>query len=335
MQPKQWLYKYVKSRYITTVRRKWYGCWAKENFSKYNERSSRGRCKAARSSHKIKSPFPNNKTSLLDYAARFVSLVQHDCLDKEIQPLNRRINTIKDVIANRLFSDSILSWVIAKINANCKNTLAFSFLEDFQGGSWNEALVHRFQEKFLNHKPSTLIIFLNVGRYSEKSGNSMRHTTFIGEYYDREQKRYTVCHYSLLVYSFKNSKCFYCDSLGWSKPILIDSYIQELILLLKNKAVLIDITECHYNDTNIRSLQVRKHKRTEGKCASYFPLQVCRNIYGASVVVWGCLGAYDYELFERFCTFQGLRQTADLSRIKYLKNVSYYGTFLRVVLMKL
>ena len=131
---------------------------------------------------RLKSPFPNNKASLLDYAARFVSLVQHDCLDKEIQPLNRRINTIKDVIANRLFSDSILSWVIAKINANCKNTLAFSFLEEFQGSSWNEALVHRFQEKFLSHQPSTLIIFLNVCRYSEKSRNSKKHTTFIGEY---------------------------------------------------------------------------------------------------------------------------------------------------------
>ena len=93
----------------------------------------------------LKLPFPNNKTFLLDYAARFVSLVQHHCLDTEIQPLNLRINTIKDVIANRLFNDSILSWVIGKINANCKNILAFPFLEEFQGSSWNETLVHRFQ----------------------------------------------------------------------------------------------------------------------------------------------------------------------------------------------
>ena len=114
--------------------------------------------------------------------ARFVSLVQYDCLDKKIQPLNLRINTIEELMVNRLFSDSILSWLIAKINANCKNTLAFSFLEKFQGSSWNEALIHRFQEKFLNHQPSTLIIFLNVGRYSEKSRNSKKHTTFMGEY---------------------------------------------------------------------------------------------------------------------------------------------------------
>ena len=113
MQQKQWLYKYVTGRYITNVCRKWYGCWAKENFSKYNERSTRGRCMATTSS-RSSSRFPNNKTSLLDYAARFVSLVQQNCLDKEIQLLNLR-NTIKDVIANRLFSASILSWVIGKI----------------------------------------------------------------------------------------------------------------------------------------------------------------------------------------------------------------------------
>ena len=164
-------------------------------------------------------------------------------------------------------------------------------------------------------------MFLNVGRYSEKSGNSMRHTTFIGEYYDREQKRYTACHYSLLVYSFKNSKCFYCHSLGCSKPIFID------------QAVLIDIVEYHYNDTNIRSRQVQKHKCTQGKRASYFPLQLCGNICGASVVVCECLAAYDYKLFERFCTIQGIRESADLSSIKYLKNISYYGMFLKVVLM--
>ena len=162
----------------------------------------------------------------------------------------------------------------------------------------------------------------------------MGHTTFIGEYYGREQKRYTACHYSRLVYTFKNSKCFYCDSLRQNKPTFIDSHIQELILLLKNEAVLIDIVECHYNDTNIRSRQVQKHKCTEGKCASYFPLQVCDNICGASVVVCGCLAAYDPKLFNRFCTFQGMRQLADLSSIKYLKKNSYYGTFLRVVLIK-
>ena len=108
---------------------------------------------------RLKSPFPNNKTSLLDYTARFVYLVPRDRLDNEIQSLNLRINSIKDVIPNKLFSYSILSWAIGKINAKCKNILAFSFPEEVQGSSCNETLAHRFQEKFLNHQPSTLIVF--------------------------------------------------------------------------------------------------------------------------------------------------------------------------------
>ena len=86
----------------------------------------------------LKSPFPNNKTSLLNNAARCVFFsVRSDCFDNEMQPSNLRINTIKDVIANRLFSYLISSWVIGKINTNCKN----------QGSSWNETLTHRFQKK--------------------------------------------------------------------------------------------------------------------------------------------------------------------------------------------
>ena len=85
--------------------------------------------------------------------------------------------------------------------------------------------------------------------------------------------------------------------------------MQELILLLKNEAVPIDIIECHYKDTNICSIQVQKYKCTQGTCASYFPLPVCGNICGSSVVVCGCLGTHRYELLERFCTFQGLSQS--------------------------
>ena len=103
----------------------------------------------------------------------------------------------------------------------------------------------------------------------------MRYMTYIGEYYNREKKHCTACHYSLIVYSFKHSKRFYCDLLGWSKPTFLDSYKQELILLLKNEAVHIGISECLYNDAKYR----------QGRCTSYLPLQVFGNICGASVAM--------------------------------------------------
>ena len=128
--------------------------------------------------------------------------------------------------------------------------------------------------------------------------------TYVGEYYEREKKHYMACHYSLLVHSFKNSKCVYCDSLGRSKPIFLDSYIQELILLLKNEVALIDIVECHYNNTKFRSCQVKKHKYTQEQSAWYFPMQVCGNICGASVVV-----------------FQGVRQSVESAALNIFKKI--------------
>ena len=64
----------------------------------------------------------------------------------------------------------------------------------------DEILVHRFQKQFPKRQLSALIIFLSVGHYSKKSGNSiMRYMTYVGEYYNREKKLYTACYYSLLV----------------------------------------------------------------------------------------------------------------------------------------
>ena len=103
-----------------------------------------------------------------------------------------------------------------------------------------------------------LIIFLNVGHFSQNDKNSLKHTTFIRKYYDRHQKGYKKCHYSLLAYSFINYKCFNCDSLGWSKLIFIGSYIEELILLLKTQPIPVHITECHSKSNSIYSHELLK-----------------------------------------------------------------------------
>ena len=58
-----------------------------------------------------------------------------------------------------------------------------------------------------------------------------------------------------------------------------------------------DIVECNYNDTKFRSSQGQKHKYTQGRGASYFPMQVCGNICGASVVVlFKCCSVQTFEV---------------------------------------
>ena len=48
-----------------------------------------------------------------------------------------------------------------------------------------------------------LVIFLNVGCFSENQNNIQRNATFIGQYYDDSKKRYSACHYS---YHFPTNK---------------------------------------------------------------------------------------------------------------------------------
>ena len=64
---------------------------------------------------------------------KFISVIQSDSYLKEVANINLRVNTLKDLVGNRLFSDSIFSWLIQKINRQCRGVLAFSFLEEFQG----------------------------------------------------------------------------------------------------------------------------------------------------------------------------------------------------------
>ena len=95
-----------------------------------------------------------------------------------------RLNTLKDLVGNRLFSDSLFSWLIEKINRQCRDVLAFSFLEEFQGDAWSDAFLQRFRNRYKDSEPKMLIIFLNVGRFSENQNNITRNITFIGEYYN-------------------------------------------------------------------------------------------------------------------------------------------------------
>ena len=145
-----------------------------------------------------------------------------------------------------------------------------------------------------------------------------------------KKKRYSACHYSLLVYHFPTNECFYCDSLGWNKPIYIKSHIEELILSMTNEAKQINIVECHSNCNNSNL----RHVCIPSKRATYFPLQSCRSICGASASICGALVAFRYDLFEKLCKCTGKDTTSTLKNIGYLKNVSLYGPFLRAVIMK-
>ena len=129
---------------------------------------------------------------------------------QEINELNLQVNTLKELVGDRLLSDSFLSWLINKINLQNGNTYCLSHLEEYHGYQLNPSLLRRISRKFGSNLPEKLILFLNVGKYYTE--------TFTGEFYDKNNKRYSACHYSLFVYNFLSNQSYYCDSAGWNIP---------------------------------------------------------------------------------------------------------------------
>ena len=136
---------------------------------------------------------PIVRDSLVLHATRFVSMIQSKHKYEETNELNLQVNTLKELVGDRLLSDSFLSWLINKINLQCEKTYCLSYLEEY-GDQWNPNLLLRISEKFGSNLLERLILFLNVGKYYTE--------TFIGDFYDKNNKRYSACHYSLFVYVF-------------------------------------------------------------------------------------------------------------------------------------
>ena len=99
---------------------------------------------------------------------------------------------------------------------------------------------------------------------------------------------------------------------------------------MTNEAKQINIVERHSNRNNSNL----RHVCIPSKCATYFPLQSCGTICGASASICGALAAFRFDLFQKLCKCTGKGTTSTLKDIGYLKNVSLYGPFLRVVIVK-
>ena len=150
------------------------------------------------------------RDSLVLHATRFISMIQSKHEYEEINELNLQLNTLKELVGDRLLSDFFPSWLINKTNLQSENTYCLSYLEEYHGDQWNPNLLRRISRKCGSNLPERLILFLNVGKCHTE--------TFIGEFYDKNNKRYSACHYSLFVYNFLSNQAYYCDSAGWNIP---------------------------------------------------------------------------------------------------------------------
>ena len=138
---------------------------------------------------------PTATNRLVLHATRFVSMIQFKHEYKIINKLNLQLTTLKKLVSSRLLINiSFLSWLINKINMQSENTYCLSYLEEYHRNQWNPNFLRKISRKFGSNLPERLILFLNVGKYHTE--------TFIEKFYDKNIKRYSACHYSLIAYNF-------------------------------------------------------------------------------------------------------------------------------------
>ena len=71
--------------------------------------------------------------SLVLHATRFLSVIQSKHEYQEINELNLQVNTLKELVGDRLLNNSFLSWLINKINLQSEDTYCLSYLEEYHG----------------------------------------------------------------------------------------------------------------------------------------------------------------------------------------------------------
>ena len=119
--------------------------------------------------------------------------------------------------------------------------------------------------------PEGLILFLNVGKYHTE--------TFIGEFYHKNNKRYSACHYSLFVCNFLSNHAYYCDSAGWSIPRQLTHPFGDLSFAITRRILTPYVLLAHIGN----SFQ-GKHKCLNQSCSALYPLKSRSKICGVPCV---------------------------------------------------
>ena len=146
-------------------------------------------------------------------------------------------------------------------------------------------------------------MFLNVGK---------NHTeTFVGEFYDKNNKQYSVCHYSLFVYNFLSNQAYYCDSASWNIPRQLTHPFGDLLFAMTGSFLTPYILLAHGGNSIQRNSKCLNHS-----CSALYPLQSCGNICGVCVTVCAALAAFRFNSFE-FLLQPSIEENEEINNLRY------------------
>ena len=248
---------------------------------------------------------------------KFIDILQSKSLDHHYSSLGLKVDHLTTLVGDRWVEDCILNQVANLINRASQDTFAYLYNNQCDPVSMAGYIKNECKEQL----PENITFCVNVGI----SGNH----TFLGNTVIQNEP-ITGCHYAVGVYNKTRNALFYGDSKGWPIPSIVKRDFRSCISLLfgENVGAKMTVSLCHSQSFDKLSDSFN-HQCTE-HCWKHFPLQTCNSICGISAAMSMSLASFD---FDAYLSLKG-NATDEHNKYSYLKNVTKYGTFLRLTLIQ-
>ena len=176
-----------------------------------------------------------------------------------------------------------------------------------------------FKKKWPDSLPKRIVFYVNVV--------NVNNVTYL-DYVNIDGVYYAGNHFATCVYYFESDTLFYGDSLGYPFPVALKRIFKDILALISSKE---RAERCKIKSIHCTSLGSDTNGHVcNNKCWSYFPLQNDSTICGIATLMCMALAAFDDA---SFFSLRGL-PSKRFSHFRYIKDVSQYNDFLRLIAAK-
>ena len=175
-----------------------------------------------------------------------------------------------------------------------------------------------------------LKIVQDFSEYSSTRDNSLQYLTCVCfvEKNASQQVPFGSGHITFALVDLQTKQVTYFDSLGWETPLSFISKLKSVFLgLFGHSDVDYSIRYAHVPSLQQNQRRYKAHKCTND-CYKHYPLQTCHTICAVPVMIGLAM------VFEDFDRLSSLCRSDKECNVLYLRNISYYGSFVRLIIYK-
>ena len=228
--------------------------------------------------------------------------------------ISLKTHELADLACERWINDSIINYFVDLIQINSEHC----YIVNFACVSNLESEVHQIKLHFSNYICNGQILFIShIGIQPDCDETFM------------SQEHLHTSHYAFASFLFCDSKVRYADTMGLKIP---SEFIEKVNFILSYFDVEPTYHYCHDPRGTVIEDEPRfiSHMCTQ-YCSKIYPLQTCTNVCGVALLIGMCIASASKTDFVEMCKPGG---SLCFSKFAYLRNISHYSHFLRLVLMQ-